>query len=187
MNPENFPDKITRAQLELMNTFRLLWEQHDVWTRATISSLVFALPDVEPVVARLLRNPEDFEMGLSPFYGRRTAAQFRELLQEHLLLTADIITASKEGDEEAAQEAKRLWYANAEAIADFLSSINPFWSRRLWQRMMFAHLDLVLEEAVTMLRGDYQVSVSVYDEIELQSLMMADEMSRGIIAQFHIR
>lgn len=48
-------------------------------------------------------------------------------------------------------------------------------------------MDLVLEEAVTMLRGDYQVSVSVYDEIELQSLMMADEMSRGIIAQFHIR
>ena len=60
-----------------------------------------------------------------------------------------------------------------------MSSINPFWSRRLWQRMMFAHLDLVLEEAVTTLRGDYQVSVSVYDEIELQSLMMADEMSRG--------
>lgn len=184
---DHFHGKFTRTQVDLMNKFRLLWEQHDVWTRATIVSLVFALPNVDPVTARLLRNPEDFEQVLQPFYGRRLAAGFRELLREHLVLAADIVVATKAGDENAAAEAKRLWYINAEEIAEFLGRINPFWSRREWRRLLFHHLDLVFDEAAFMLGGQFQASVDVYDEIELQSLVMADTMSRGIIRQFNLR
>jgi len=170
-----------------MNQFRLLWEQHGVWTRATTSSLVFQLPDVDPVIARLLRNPVDFELALQPFYGRETAARFQELLREHLVLAADLIIASRDGDESAAVEAERLWYINAEEIAKFLGRINPFWSRKQWLRLLFHHLDLVHAQAVFMLTGQYQAGVAVYDEIELQSLDMADVMSAGIIAQFNVR
>ena len=52
--------------------------------------------------------------------------------------------------------------------------------------MMFHHLRLVKAEAVYMLTGDYEVSVAVYDQIEIQALGMADVMAAGIIKQFRI-
>ena len=181
------PMVFTKAQVDLRNHLRMLWEQHDVWTRSAIVSLVFDLPDTEFVVARLLRNPVDFENALRPYYGERIAAQFRELLTQHLVLAADIVKASKAGDTQAAAEAEKRWYANADAIAALLGKINPYWSEEQWRNMLRHHFDLVKAEAVYMLTGNYQAAVAIYDEIELQTLGMADVMAEGIIRQFNIR
>lgn len=179
--------RYTRAQVDLMNLMRMLWEQHDVWTRSTIVSLVFDLPDTQYVVARLLRNPVDFENALRPYYGVRIAAEFRDLLRDHLLIAADIVTAAKAGDTQAVEEAERRWFANADAIAALLGRINPYWSERQWRAMLYQHLNLVKEEAVQMLAGNYEAAVAVYDQIELQSLEMADVLSEGIIRQFNVK
>jgi hypothetical protein len=53
----NSGNTITKNQLGLRNKFRLLWEQHDVWTRETINTIVFKLPNQDLVIVRLLRNP----------------------------------------------------------------------------------------------------------------------------------
>lgn len=177
----------TQAQVNLMNQMRMLWEQHGVWTRSTITSLVFGLPDTEFVVARLLRNPVDFEHVLQIYYGAVIATRFRDLLTEHLVLAADLVKAAKAGDNIAAAEAERKWYANADAIAALLGSINPYWSEQQWRMMMHQHLALVKAEAVEMLAGHYAASIAVYDQIEIQALGMADVMAAGIIKQFHIR
>jgi len=176
----------TKAQVDLRNHLRMLWEQHDVWTWSTIISLVFSLPITDAVVARLLRNPVDFEHALQPYYGARIAAAFRDLLREHLVIAADLVKAAKAGDNKAAAEAERKWYANADAIAVFLGNINPFWSQEQWRRMMFRHLELVKAEAVNMLTGRYEASIAAYDENEIHTLEMADIMAEGIIKQFNI-
>lgn len=185
---QNFchPPMFTKAQVDLRNHLRMLWEQHDVWTRSAIVSIVFGLPDVDFVVARLLRNPVDFEQALKPFYGERIAAKFRDLLKEHLVIAADLVKAAKAGNTNAAAEAERKWYANADAIALFLGSINPFWSQELWRRMMHRHLELVKAQAVHMLSGQYAASIAAYDENEIHTLGMADVMAEGIIRQFNI-
>lgn len=179
------PIVFTKAQVDLRNHLRMLWEQHDVWTWSTIISLVFGLPVADSVVARLLRNPVDFEHALQPYYGERIAAKFRDLLTEHLVIAADLVKAAKAGDNEAAAEAERKWYANADAIAVFLGNINPFWSQEQWRMMMFRHLALVKAEAVNMLTGQYEASIAAYDENELHTLTMADIMAAGI-KQFNI-
>jgi hypothetical protein len=176
----------TKRQVDLRNHLRLLWEQHAVWTWSTIISLVFGLPITDSVVARLLRNPVDFERALQPFYGDRIAAAFRDLLRKHLVLAADLVKAAKAGNNEAAAEAERKWYANADAIAVFLGKINPFWSQEQWRIMMRHHLDLVKAQAVNMLTGQYETSIAAYDENEIHVLGMADVMAEGIIKQFHI-
>lgn len=164
----------------------MLWEQHGAWTWSTIISLVFGLPITDSVVARLLRNPVDFERALQPYYGDGIAATFRDLLQEHLVIAADLVKAAKAGNNKAAAEAERKWYANADAIAVFLGNINPYWSQEQWRMMMRHHLALVKAEAVNMLTGQYEVSIAAYDENEIHILAMADIMAEGIIKQFNI-
>ncbi len=175
---------ITQAKFDLSNHIRLLWEQHITWTRLAIISMVFNLPDVELVTQRLLRNPKDFEAALIPFYDGKAAARFSDLLRNHLVLAADLVKAAKAGDKNVAAQTEKQWYDNARDIAAFLASINPYWSRQEWEKMLFDHLALVKNEAVFMLTKEYQKGIDLYDEMERQAMMMADTMTEGIVKQF---
>ncbi|WP_249168612.1 acetylglutamate kinase [Alkaliphilus sp. B6464] len=162
----------------------MLWVQHVVWTRLAIVSIVFDLPDVDFVINRLLRNPKDFESALKPFYGDKIASQFADLLTSHLVIAAQLVKEAKAGNTEAVAETEKRWYANADEIAAFLGSINPYWSEEDWRTMLYEHLALTKSEAVYMLTKRYEDSITVYDKIEKQALQMADVMAKGIVKQF---
>ncbi len=176
---------ISRAAVALSNHLRMLWVQHVVWTRLTILSNVFGLPDVDLVTKRLLRNPVDFESALKPFYGNVTASRFANLLTSHLVIADQLVKAAKAGDTAAAADAEKRWYSNADEIAAFLASINPYWSRDKWRAMLYEHLALTKSEAVDMLTGNYSGGISTFDKIEKQALEMADVMTAGIVKQFN--
>jgi len=178
------PNAISKAQAGLNNQLRLLWEQHVVWTRLTIVSMVFGLPDVDLVTNRLLRNPKDFEALLKPLYGDRIASRFADLFTNHLVIAAELVRAAKAGDTRAAADAEKRWYTNADEIAAFLGSINPYWSVQQWRTMLREHLALTKSEAVNMLTGKYAEGINVFDQIEKQALEMADVMTNGIVQQF---
>ena len=162
----------------------MLWEQHVEWTRMTIISMIAALPDVDLVTNRLLRNPIDFERALKPFYGNRIASKFSDLCTSHLAIAAELVKAAKSGNNEAAANAEKRWYANADEIAAFLASINPYWSEEDWKTMLHEHLALTKSEAVDILTSKYEEGITIYDKIESQALKMADVMAKGIVKQF---
>lgn len=183
-NPNLAIVQLNTSEIDIMNEFRKLWEQHDVWTRSTIVSIVFDLPDINDVTQRLLRNPKDFEKALAPFYGSVIVAKFSDLLTDHLVIAAELVKAAKAGNTQAAADAEKRWYDNAAAIANLLGDINPYWSEEEWNEMLKQHLGLVKTQAVNMLSGNYAAAVAVYDQIEEQTLAMADSMTFGILDQF---
>lgn len=176
--------RVTESEMALRDTIRMLWEQHSVWTRLAIMSIVAGSPDEELVVARLLRNPKDFEEVLRLFYGDEVAAEFNKLLTSHLVIASEIVKASKAGNTDAAADAEKRWYQNGDQIAELLSISNPYWYFENWQTMLYEHLALVKAEAVAILTSDYEKGISVYDDIEMQALEMADMMADGIVKQF---
>ncbi len=183
-NSHSNPTEISKAEAALNNHLRLLWEQHVVWTRLTILSNVFNLPDVDFVTKRLLQNPKDFELALRPLYGDRISSKFAELLTTHLVIADQLVKAAKAGDTTAAADAEKRWYANADEIAAFLASINPYWSQGNWRAMLHEHLSLTKTEAVDMLTNNFSDGISIFDKIEKQALEMADVMTYGIVKQF---
>lgn len=176
--------RISQAELDLNNHIRMLWEQHIMWTRLTIMSIAAGSPDVDVVTRRLLRNPSDFARALEPLYGTQVAAEFERLFTEHLVIAAELVRAAKAGDTQAAADAERRWYANADQIAAFLAGINPHWSEEEWRLMLRQHLALTKTEAVDILTNQFEHGVTIFDETERQALMMADMMVRGIVRQF---
>ncbi|MDR3644184.1 MAG: LysM domain-containing protein [Clostridia bacterium] len=175
---------MTRAALH--DALRSLWEQHVMWTRLAIISAAAGLPDMNLTVARLLRNASDMEAALRPFYGDAAAAQFGSLIKNHLLIALQLVSAAKAGNTQAAQEAERQWYANADAIAEALSTMNPYISKEEFRRMLYNHLAMTKAEAVARLSGDFANDIRLYDSIEQQALSMADMMSDAIARQFSL-
>jgi hypothetical protein len=167
---------------------RKLWEDHITWTRLYIVSaatLPEQLPDIGPTADRLFANQADIGDAIAQFYGRPAGDQLTELLNEHIALAAEAIDAAKAGNDAGLEDALDRWYANADAIAEFLSAANPRnWPLAEMRAHMREHLDLTLAEAVARLQGDYAADIAAYDKVHLQILEMADMLSDGIIAQF---
>lgn len=100
----------------------------------------------------------------------------------------EILQAAKAGDTQAFNAANTRWYANANDIADFLAAANPrSWPDAVMRADMRTHLDQTLAEAAHELHGQYAGSVTDYEAIHAHILMMADQLSAGIIAQFPSR
>lgn len=178
-------DKLRSEEVAFHDGMRKLWEDHITWTRMFIVDFAADSPATEATTGRLLQNQVDIGDAIKPFYGDEAGDQLTVLLQDHILIAADILTAAKAGDQEAVDEASERWYANADDIAAFLSSANPdHWPLEEMQAMMRDHLDLTLAEAVARLQGDFQTDIATYDEVHGQILEMADMLSEGIIAQF---
>jgi len=167
---------------------RKLWEDHITWTRLYIVSaatLPDNLPDTGPTADRLFQNQADIGAAVGSFYGKAAGDQLTGLLHEHIALAAQAIAAAKAGDDAGLQSALDDWYANADAIARFLSDANPSaWPFAEMDAHMRDHLDLTLAEAVARLHGDYAADIAAYDQVHAQILEMADMLSDGIIAAF---
>lgn len=172
---------ISQAEVDYRKEMIALWEEHVAWTRMAIISLTFDLPDIEFVTARLLQNATDMGNMFRKLYGEEAAKTYAHLIQEHLLLAADLVKASLAGDEQAAMTAEQKWYANADQIAAFLSSVNPYLPEDVVREMFYQHLDLTKQEAVFMINMDYQKDIEVYDKIEKQAREMADTITDAMV------
>jgi hypothetical protein len=173
------------AELALHDAMRKLWEDHITWTRNVIISIDAGLPDLNTVVARLLRNQTDIGNAIKPYYGDAAGDQLTALLRQHILGAADVLVALKAGDQSALQAALTAWYANAHDIAVFLSTANPKnWPLAEMDQMMKDHLDATTREAVARNQGEWSADVAAYDAVHVQILAMADMLSSGIIDQF---
>ena len=97
----------------------------------------------------MLRNATDLGNCLRPFYGDSIADRYAALIKEHLVIAAQLVAAATKGDTATAEAKERDWYRNADDIAQFLHTINPYLSMEAVQKMFYMHLALTKNEAVT--------------------------------------
>lgn len=181
-----------RGPLVARNAFqdqmRRLWEDHITWTRLAIVTFADGSAGFSATADRLLQNQRDIGDAIAPFYGAAAGDRLTTLLHEHITIAVEVLQAAKAGDTDAFDAALSRWYANGNDIADFLAAANPrSWPDGVMRADMKTHLDQTLAEAAHELHGQYASSVSDYEGIHSHILMMADQLSSGIIAQFPAR
>jgi len=177
------PDNAKQVALQL--AMRKLWEDHITWTRVFIISTLAGLPDRDAATQRLLQNQVDIGNAIKPYYGEAAGEKLTQLLKEHITTAAEVVAAAKANDKAKLDDANKRWSANADQIADFLSSANATnWPAAEMRSMMQDHLNLTTKEVVARLQGDWAGDVKAYDDVHQQILHMADGLSVGIIKQF---
>ena len=178
-------DREVSKQTALHDAMHKLWEDHITWTRVFIISAAADLPDKATVTNRLLQNQVDIGNAIKPYYGEDAGNKLTTLLKEHITTAADVVAAAKANDQAKLADANKRWLANADQIADFLSTANPkSWPQAEMRSMMHEHLNLTTQEAVARLHADWTGDVKAYDAVHQQILKMADELTMGIVNQF---
>lgn len=176
---------ISQQQVDLRLSMRKLWNDHVLWTRLYMIDVKNSLPSTTADTARLLKNQEDIGNAMKFYYGTTAGNQLTALLKEHITDAVAVLTAAKANDQTALADAKTKWYANGDAIATFLSQANSIsWPLADMKATMKKHLDTTYDEAVDILQGKSDASVTDYDLVKTHIDAMADGLSSGIITQF---
>lgn len=110
----------------------------------------------------------------------RTAGQFGDLLTENPEIGGELVTDLKNHETAKADDTRRRWYANADAISAFLAGINACWNEEKWREFFYSHLEMTEKEATLRLQSDYAADIHMYDQIETEALRMADDMFCGL-------
>ena len=142
-------------QIALYTAMAHLWAQHMEWTYATVVAFAQGSPALTPSLNRLLQNQVDIGDAIKPFYGDAAGDQLTALLKEHINDAVPVLTAAKAGDSAALDTAVAAWYANANAIGDFLAAANPHWKKADMESMMQTHITQTIAYASDALAGDY--------------------------------
>lgn len=170
------------SQLAYHDEWRKLWEDHITWTRVVIIGILDGLPGTDTYIGRLLQNYEDMEDALRPYYGDE-AEVLGDLIKDHLVIAAQILTAVKNG--QPTDDLVASWYANAHDIAVQMHKMNPkSWPLAPTEKMWTDHLDATLLEATDHFTGDFAGEVAAYDDVHNMALEMADFISNGVMNQF---
>jgi len=177
-------ESYSKAACDLKMAERKLWIDHVLWTRIFIVSDLASLEDKEPVLERLLKNQDDIGNSIKPYYGKEAGDKLAALLRDHIKLAGQVVDAAKSGKKRALEKYNKLWYENADEIANFLSSVNPKYSNKVLKDMLYRHLQLVTEQAVNRLNKDWKKDIEAFDEGEDHMIKFADIIAEGIIRQF---
>ena len=176
---------VSASQVALRQAMRTQWAQHMEWTRLAVVDFASGSAGFSTTASRLLQNQVDIGNAIKPYYGSDAGDQLASLLKTHITDFVALFQAAKANDAAALKSATTAVYANAQEIADFLAKANPkFWPQEEMREMMKEHIDQTIEYGGDELTGNYADGIAVYDQAEAHMLMMADELSAGIISSF---
>jgi len=180
VNSECSSTKVTSLKLDE----RKLWSDHVLWTRNYIISDLAGLEDKDKVLQRLLKNQDDIGASIRGYYGQEVAKKLSELLREHIAVAGQVVDAAKSGKKDDLEKYNKLWYENADKIAEFLNGLNSNWPKMQLKDMLYKHLQLTTDEVIARLNKNWDEDIASYDKGEQHMLHLADIISEGIVKQF---
>lgn len=178
-------ESMQKDEIELNRNMRNAWAQHGFWGTLYLVSLYHNLPNQDAVEKRLLQTAGDIAEVFGKFYSKTMENQLKVLLTEHIELAGQLMKAIKEENQQEAARTEEEWRQNADKIAGMLASANPSYNYEELQRMFQMHLDLMKQQAMADLAGNYEEFVTATDENAKHLMKIADMLTEGIMKQFY--
>ncbi|MDR3207355.1 MAG: LysM peptidoglycan-binding domain-containing protein [Oscillospiraceae bacterium] len=164
----------------LSDEMRRLWQEHVMWTRMLILTIVDGLGGEDAVTQRLTQNPADLGALFAQYYGKPAGDQVARLIAEHLDIGKALFTDAAAQKAAETAEDKRRWYENASEMAQGFKAIEPLYDERDLEAMLYRHLDLTIRELAARQAKNYPLDVQTYDDIAAEAYEMADFFTDGI-------
>ena len=178
---QNQSTYITYGQMNLINDFRALWAELVIWMRSYMVSTITGFSNINAIRNRVNRIPWDMRQKLQPFLGVELAEQFQSLLSMYLNHAQILVDAQKNMDQEAMNNTVSALYRDADSMADFLASINPYWSKSQWQNLFYQLTEMGITEIVDIFSGNYDEEIDLRDRMLKLGLVLGDYMAGGVM------
>jgi hypothetical protein len=172
---------ITYGQMNIINDFRMLWTEIAIWLRSFMVSTITEFSDAKAISNRLYRIANDFKDKLQPFFGMEVAQNIQQLLLWYIINMQTMITALYYKDPVTVDNAVTSLYRISDELADYLASINPYWSKNQWVSLLNGLNEMIIAEEVALIGSEYEKEIDIRDRIFRQARLLGDYMAAGVM------
>lgn len=181
-SPEPMFRNMTFEQMNALIAFRTIWLELAMWTREFVYSIVDNRPSQAAVINRLYTGvPLDFYNAISVFYGPEIAEEFLRGMSRSILLVWRLVDAIKTNRPDHVRDFTMSMYEDANENAAFFAGVNHNWDRATWSNFFIQYLSMLNEMILSIIRGEYENEIRVFDRLQNLSILMGSNMARGII------
>lgn len=159
-----------------------LWIERMIWIRQLTISIMLGLRDVRFVAQRAIRNSADFGRIFVSLYGPEAGSRFENLLTQYVLILTEVASTVRAGQN--TDLLMQQWYKMVDDIADFLSQLNPYWSRDTIETLVRDQARLEFELIQKLGNEQYADGIANFDPSNDNAIRAAQLMIRGIGLQF---
>lgn len=159
-----------------------LWIAYLVWIRDYIYLLMQRQGNMQYVEDGLERLANEFVDFWTQFYGEQNAQELGDYLKRHIDLLAEYTSTVHAGEE--TEPLRELWYANANDIAQYLASLNPYWDEATWRNLLMTQFYLEEYLILTLHSNGYSDTIKQYDDLYNSIDKIVHYTIEGINKQF---
>lgn len=173
------------AQMNLIFRARMLWRDISTWLHLYMVSL-FANSTVnqEVISERLHRAPAEYGSILRVFFSNQVTEQLVNQSVKYLAVLQSLYIALLNNDVDSINYYTRQAYQVVDAIATLLANTNPYWAKNEWVALLTAYTNTNIQQATTMLAGEYKNSVDIFERNLSITNIMGDYFSQGLTNYF---
>ena len=171
--------------LQTAVAFRDLWLGHIFWVRnVSVAAIDKNDSAIQAAEQQAVANAQALAMSIEPFYGAAAKDKFFKLLAGHYGAVKAYLTATVSGDAPAQVKATQSLTSNADEIATFLSSANPYLSKDAVQGLLLAHGGHHIQQIQQLKDRKYGAEAQTWEEMKKHVYQIADATAAALAKQF---
>lgn len=172
---------ITPAEMNLIFRARMIWRDLATWLRAYMISLYGNIGNVDAINQRLYKIPVQYGNIFRLFFGDQITEQLIFFVTQYIALYQSLFIARLNNDVESVNKYTQQLYQNIEARAGLFSTVNPYWNENEIASLITSFTNMNVEAAKSLLRGEYNKSIDVFDRLLSYTTVMGDFLSEGLL------
>lgn len=172
---------ITPAEMNLIFRARMIWRDLATWLRAYMISLYGNIGNVDAINQRLYKIPVQYGNIFRLFFGDQITEQLIFFVKQYIALYQSLFIALLNNDVESVNKYTQQLYQNIEARAGLFSTVNPYWNENEIASLITSFTNMNVEAAKSLLRGEYNKSIDVFDRLLSYTTVMGDFLSEGLL------
>lgn len=174
----------THEEIKFKLLIRRYVEDHVIWLRSYMVSLLANLPDISYVEERFAKNHDSLMNCMREFYGDNLADNLIVTGEDFVHLITDLLNVIEVGDTTKVSSIEADLITNVENISNLLSIANPYYSKEELIDLYKTSLILTKYEFIARMSGDYSADIVYFDMLMHHAVVLADYISKGITEKF---
>lgn len=171
--------------VELRIALRDLWDGHVFWVRSVVVATHYHDAKAAKVAEdQVVQNAKNIGDAIAGFYGKEAGDKLFKLLAGHYGAVKDYMNASFKGDKKAEAVASDKATKNAEEIASFLSSANPYLPKDTLFSLLAAHYGHHVTQINNLAAKDFATEAQNWDTMLKHINGIADALAGALTKQF---
>lgn len=171
---------LTFEQMNAIFGLRMLWFDLITWSRAYMLAKTKDIGNEAEVMVRFGQVADELGDMMVRVFGEEAAFVSEGLVDTFVVLMDGLISAQMAGDIEEVNRNTQLLYQNADELAAFMASVNPFWDETRWRTILYDILRNLIVESTTFLTGEFGLNLDVFSVLLDQAESASNYFAQGL-------